>query len=153
MTRDHKLTDYDPEAIPESSRTITVGHVDEPHDIYGGRGRYDRHFGNCQPGTKGWLGNPYTLADHTRDEAIALFERDFDDTLRDWDHGHTLTNALLGLPGQVVACHCRKTDETEPGCHLDIIREKLLDGTIFRIARDEYAIPLADWQQEVAADE
>lgn len=145
MTRDHTLADYDADAVPDAAQTITIAHVDEPHDVYGGRGPHGREFGNCLPTTKGWLGNPYTLEDRTREEAIDAFDDYFESVLRDYKHGKRLTTALVALCGKVVACHCREKHETQPACHLDVVRERLLDGTVFQIA-SEYQIPLEDWQ-------
>lgn len=139
--------DFDPESTPESDRTITIVHVDESHDLYGGRGAYGRYLGETNPTKKGWLGNPHRVADHGREECIELFEETFIQVLRD---DFRVANACVALPGRVVACHCRKRSEDEPACHLDVVREKLLDGTVFGIAKHAHDIPMADWKDELA---
>lgn len=137
---------FDTDAVPESDRTITVAHIDDPYDVYGGRGPHGRCLGATNPGKRGWLGNPHRLAYHSRQEAIEKFETAFLAELRENWH---FCNAVIGPPGQVVACHCRHIDDDEPACHLDVIREALLDGTVFSIALD-HDIAIPEWQQDVA---
>lgn len=145
-----KLYDFDPDAQPEDEATLTVAHVDEPHDLYGGRqrrGSSTDHLGEVNPTKKGWLGNPHLVSEHGRETAIDLFERSFMLELRgSW----AFANALIGLPGQVVACHCRHTHESEPACHLDVVREKLLDGTVFGIAHHCHDISMPEWMRKKA---
>lgn len=142
------LYDYDRAAQPTNEQTITVCHIDESFDFYGGRARGGKHIGNTQPLSKGWLGNPYRLSDgHSRDEAIEKFEEQFIEELRD---RNALVNAVIGLPGNRVACHCRRSEEDKPRCHLDVIREKLLDGTVYCIAQEIHDIPICEWKQEAA---
>lgn len=149
MTEQNSLYDYDPDAAPDEEYTITVGHVDEPHDHYGGRGSHGRCFGETDPTSHGWLGNPYTLAERTREEAIHLFDAHFYETIRD---DRDICNAVMALTGDVVACHCRRTTEDEPACHLDVIKAALLDGEVFTIADEVHDIPLPEWMEERKAD-
>jgi len=143
------LYDFDPDAQPESEQTITVGHVSEPHDFYGGRHTHGSQMGETNPPSKGWLGNPFTVAQYGREECIEKFEQAFIDELRD---NHAFCNAVTALDGNVVACHCRETSEDSPSCHLDVVREMLLDGTVFAIAHHVHDIPLCDWKLDVAAE-
>ena len=145
-----RLYDYHPDAQPEDDQTITVAHVDDPYDVYGGRARREcGHMGGTQPPRRGWLGNPYRVAEYGREDAIDEFEDAFARELRD---ERAFCNAVLGLCGQVVACHCRHLTDDEPACHLDVVREWLLDGRVFRIAHDIHGIPLSGWQTERMAD-
>lgn len=104
--------------------TITVCHVREPYDIYGGRGRQAAHLLNTPVGQRGWLGNPYRLDDHDRDTAVAKYARAFLGRLRTTE----FSDAVEDLRGQRVACWCRRSDEAEPRCHLDVVRAFLADG-------------------------
>jgi len=149
MTNEKTLFDFDPDAQPTSEKTITICHVDEDHDVYGGRHSYGRCMGETAPGQNGWLGNPYTVADHGREECIAMFKTRFNSELR---QNHEFCLAVTALTGQRVACHCRHSDEDEPACHLDVVREALLDGRVYRIAHDLHDITLTDAERDQMAD-
>jgi hypothetical protein len=109
-------------------------------------------LGETAPPSKGWLGNPFKVSDYGREKCIEMYEKAF---LKELEESWHFTNACVGLPGRVVACHCRRTTEDEPACHLDVVREALLDGTVFGVARDVHEISMADWKHEIAvpADE
>lgn len=147
MQDQNTLYDYDPDAAPENERTITIAHVDDPYDYYGGRGTYGRCLGETNPPHNGWLGNPFRVADYGREECIEKFDDYFLEAVRS---NKALCGGLVGLPGTVVACHCRHIKEDEPRCHLDVIREKLLSGEIFTIADRVHDITLPEWQHEAA---
>lgn len=150
MSTDNKsLYDYDPDAQPENEQTIAIVHVSEDYDVYGGRAPHGRCMGETDPSGRGWLGNPYRLANHGRQEAIEKFERAFIDELR---NSRAFCNAVVGLPNQRVACHCRYADDDSPPCHLDVVKEALLDGRVYCIADRVHEIPLPDWKQELACD-
>lgn len=144
-----KLNDYVPDAESQSEKTITIAHVDEPHDLYGGRAAGGtRHMNNASTPTKrGWLGNPYRVDDHGRDGCIEKFREDFYAKL--WDDWR-FCNACIGLPGRVVACYCRSMDEDEPACHLDVVQEALLEGHVFRIALNVHDIKIPEWMEEAS---
>lgn len=144
------LSDFGEESAPTTERTLTVCHVDEPHDFYGGRARNGTvAMGDTMPPHRGYLGNPHRVSDHGREECIQMFEASFLDHLRD---SRAFALAVSALDGNRVACYCRHSDEDEPACHLDVIREALLDGRVFRIALDVHDITLAGWKQEAACD-
>ena len=143
MAQHNTLFDYDPDAQPRDERTIKVCHVDEPYDFYGGRASYGRCLGEADPTSSGWLGNPFKLADHSREEAIEKFEEAF---INELSESRAFCNAVLGLEGNRVACHCRHSKETEPACHLDVVREALLDGRVYLIAQKRHQIALTDAQ-------
>jgi len=148
-TEDSDLFAYDTEAQPTDQRTLTVCHVNESYDIYGGRHNHGRQMGEVNPPTKGWLGNPYRVSDYGREKCIELFEEAFIDQLRD---NRVFCNAVAALPGTRVACHCRHQNETEPACHLDVVREALLDGRVFRVAHSIHGIPLTEIEKSRMCD-
>lgn len=141
------FNEFEDEPKALSERTITIGHVNEPHDTYGGRHRGSGIDENNPP-HRGWLGNPYPVEEHGREQCIEMFEGDFIEKALD---DHLFCNALLGLPGQVVACYCRHTDEQEPACHLDVVRDRLKDGLVFRAAI-RHDIPLPEWMEDRAME-
>lgn len=151
MTENSKLRDFDPDAAPDSDKTLTVAHVDEAYDIYGGRATGSKSMADVQPPYKGWLGNPHRLAecDGGREEAIEKFEQDFIEKLRD---DRLFCASVATLSGKVVACHCRSQTEDEPACHLDVVREHLLSGVVYRIAHDAHDLPLTDFEKTEMAD-
>lgn len=144
-TDNKKLRDFDPDAEPTSEKTITIAHVNEPHDVYGGRATGGKSMEDRQPPHKGWLGNPFLVAEDGRETCIRKFRDAFLVKLRD---DRQFCNAVLSLQGQVVACHCREQGEDEPACHLDVVRRFLLDGLVHRIAHDTHGIPLTDYGKE-----
>ena len=148
-TDNSTIYDFDPEAAPKHEKTITVCHVDEDYDVYGGRHTYGKCMGETNPPHRGWLGNPFRVAEYGREECIERFEEAFIEHLRDdW----AFCNACIGLPGRRVACHCRHDGEDEPSCHLDVVQEALLDGRVFRIALDIHDISIPEWMAESACD-
>lgn len=149
-TRDNStLYDFDPESAPDEERTITVCHVSGSYDVYGGRAKGGKCMGETNPPHKGWLGNPFRVAEYGRMECIEMFEQAFVVNLR---QSRDFCNAVIGLPATRVACHCRHRDEDEPPCHLDVVRAKLLDGTVFTIANIVHDISMPDWMHESARD-
>lgn len=150
MTDDTTLFDFDPSAQAEDEKTIEVCHVAEPFDIYGGRAKGGIAMGDHHPPKKGWLGNPYRVTDYGREHCIKLFEADFYDRLRE---SRDFCNAVLSLMGKRVACHCRRSDESDgKACHLDIVRHALLDGHVQRIAHDVHDITLTDKERGMMCD-
>jgi hypothetical protein len=150
MTDQHSLYDYDADAQPDAEKTITIAHVDEPHDVYGGRHSHGAHMGETLPPEKGWLGNPYRLSDFSREQAINRFEMAFHDELR---KSSRFCNAVLSLTGKVVACHCRRSGDDEPACHLDVVRNYLLEGYVHWIAHHEHDIALTEAEHKQMADD
>jgi hypothetical protein len=146
---DTTLYDFDPEAAPKHERTITICHVDEDYDVYGGRAKRGACLGETNPPHRGWLGNPFRLSNYGREGCIEKFEPNFIAQLRS---SRALCNAVVGLPGRRVACHCRETRETSPACHLDVVQEALLDGRVARIALDIHDIAIPEWMAESACD-
>jgi hypothetical protein len=130
--KDSTLFDFDnTEAPPDERRGITVCHVDEEYDTYGGRERGNRHLSNTAVGDRGWLGNPYRLADHSRSTAIEKFTETYRDRLRS---DEDFVNAVLSLEGDRVACHCRHSTERTPACHLDVVNESFQSGLLYSAA-------------------
>lgn len=143
---------FDPDAQPDDQKTITVCHVDDAHDVYGGRHTHGSCMGETIPPHKGWLGNPFRVTDYGRLECIEKFEQAF---LQHLKNSKPFCNAVCSLPGQRVACHCRHRDEdaTEgDACHLDVVRTALLDGRVFRIAHTTHDIALTTTERDRMAD-
>ena len=105
-----------------------VGHTKrDSTDIYIGRGRNGRHLLSVQkPGKRGWLGNPFTLEEHTRDESVDKFETALKDKLSRSDE---FREAVKDLGGKTLGCWCRTVDDNAPRCHGDVIKHyvKLLN--------------------------
>lgn len=103
-----------------------VGHWradEEQIDVYCGRSGYDQQLGhmqNTEIGKRGWLGNPFTLDDHSRASSLAKFRGYFEERL---SNDQQLADAVAGLQGKTLGCWCRALDEAEPACHCDIIAE------------------------------
>jgi len=100
-----------------------VGHWQKDDcSVYCGRHRTDelRHMHNTPIGERGWLGNPFTLDDYDRADAISRFRGDFEERL---SHDREFANAVGDLKGQTLGCWCRQIDEQFPVCHCDIISE------------------------------
>lgn len=116
--------------------TIEVSHMRSAHDVYGGRSRSDgelRHMGNTEPGTRGWLGNPYLMDDDADDpvaerrRVIAAFLIRFLDRV---EEDPEFAEAVEELRGDRVACWCRGvTQDRDPSnwCHLDVVDAYLAD--------------------------
>lgn len=121
------------------SETIVICHVHEWHDVYGGRGKKDAHLLNTTPGHRGWLGNPFRLEDHDRAEAIAKYAKAFLGRVQVAEFAERVEQ----LRGQRVACWCRRSDEHEPRCHLDVVRAYLAGGqeAVANIARRGREVP------------
>ncbi len=90
-------------------------------DVYIGRDGPDGEntFANTPIGERGWLGNPYTLDEHDRDESVALFTEDLLDRV---DDDAELRRALAeDVAGRKLGCWCRTLEDDEPLCHGDVI--------------------------------
>lgn len=121
------------------STSTRVGHwMDDDCDVYGGRsttssGRV-RHVLNTEPGTRGWLGNPFVQEDlaeekhrrqedvtivASREEAVTRFVTTFLDAV---DSRPSLRRALYeDVRGAVVGGWCQHLDEDSPQCHLEVV--------------------------------
>jgi len=98
-----------------------VGHCkqDKTHE-YIGRGTGSRDMHETPVGQRGWLGNPYTLDDYSREESIKLFRQDFEDRLtRDAE----FRDAVRDLAGCVLLCWCQEYGADAPACHAEVIAE------------------------------
>lgn len=99
-----------------------VGHckADET-DVYAGRGQNGRHMLTvAKPGMRGWLGNPFTLENHNREESIERFEAAFVDKLQRDDE---FRDVVRDLAGKTLGCWCQRLDEDEPDCHAEVVAE------------------------------
>jgi hypothetical protein len=104
------------------SEQTRVGHckADET-DVYVGRGQHGRHMLSvAKPGTRGWLGNPFSLGDHDRAESIERFRAAFE---RKLERDDKFREAVGDLSGQVLGCWCQQLDDDSPACHGEIIAD------------------------------
>lgn len=98
-----------------------VGHVkQDPIDVYVGRGPGGRDMTETPIGERGWLGNPYTLEEHDREESIRLFRDDFEHRLETDD---AFRDAVQDLAGKTLGCWCQRLDDDGPACHGEVIAE------------------------------
>jgi len=115
-----------------------VGHckADET-DVYAGRGPNGRHMlSTGHPGARGWLGNPFTMENHTREESIEKFEEAFVDKIQRDDEFAT---AVADLSGKTLGCWCQQLDDDSPACHAEVIAEHAdeLDAAMGGATADE----------------
>ena len=97
----------------------SVGHTKaDETDVYAGRGPNGRHMLNTPVGKRGWLGNPFTLENHSRSESIERFEEALVDKIQRDDEFAT---AIADLSGKTLGCWCQRLDEDEPACHAEVI--------------------------------
>ena len=104
-----------------------VGHWEHDDcDVYIGRGRggtvdvLDAVQGEIDVGDRGWLGNPYPVADYGREGAIAAYQAALDNVLDKRPRWRRLL--VERCRGQVLGCWCRRLDEDDgAGCHGDVI--------------------------------
>lgn len=110
--------------------TRVVNLSTDEYDVYIGRRSSPRvHMltEGVRPGEEGWLGNPHPIGrcdlcgeDHSRDECIEAFRKDFYEKLeRDPD----FRKAVLELKGKRLGCYCKPKN-----CHGDVVREFIESG-------------------------
>lgn len=102
--------------------TVRVGHCKaDSTDVYAGRGKNGRHMLSVgKPNNRGWLGNPFTLENHSREESIEKFREAFEDKLERDDE---FRSAVADLSGKTLGCWCQRLDEDGPACHAEVIAE------------------------------
>ncbi|QIO25485.1 DUF4326 domain-containing protein [Haloarcula sp. JP-L23] len=105
-----------------SESKTAVGHTKaDETDVYVGRGQNGRHLLSvAEPGQRGWLGNPFTLDEYTREESVAKYREAFEDKLQRDD---AFRAAVADLAGQTLGCWCQHLDEDGPACHAEVIAE------------------------------
>lgn len=97
-----------------------VAHVQhDDYDVYAGRATGDADLVTAEIGDPGWLGNPFTTDEWTREKAIALFRETFENMLEDPE----FRAAVRDLSGQTLGCWCQRLGEDEPACHAEVIAE------------------------------
>ena len=98
-----------------------VGHckADET-DVYVGRGPNGRDVTETEIGERGWLGNPFSLDDHSREHSIERFRQVFIQRIQD---DGEFTAAVAGLSGRTLGCWCQRLDESGPACHAEVIAD------------------------------
>lgn len=112
-----------------------VGHVIEDGDdidVYAARGSGRKAMGEVAVGQRGWLGNPYTVAEHGREGAIEKFREDFEERL---ESDEEFRQAVADLAGSRLGCFCQTLDEHGPACHAEVIAEHADRISRFEAAR------------------
>jgi len=98
-----------------------VGHCKQDStDVYVGRGPNGRTMLDTRPTQRGWLGNPFPLESHSRDESIRKFRAVFEDKLERDDE---FRQAVAELSGKTLGCWCQSVDDDSPACHGKVIAE------------------------------
>lgn len=91
---------------------VNQRHTDE-YDIDIGRANGgNSHLLNTPVGDDGWLGNPFTMANHTREEAVEKYREAFRSRLQE----DAFREAVESLQGKTLACWCYPQE-----CHGDVI--------------------------------
>jgi|APHM01.1.fsa_nt_gi hypothetical protein len=105
-----------------TQQTPVVHHKRNEYDVYIGRGPRQKHLHNADIGERGWLGNPHTLEDYSRQESVSLFARDLFVVLF-YKQNEKYQDAIASLSGQRLGCWCRDESKTPDHrlCHGDII--------------------------------
>ena len=75
---------------------------------------------NTSVGNRGWLGNPHTVANYTREISIKCFRLAFEQRLEEDDE---FRNAVRDLAGKTLGCWCQRLDDDGPACHAEVIAE------------------------------
>jgi hypothetical protein len=101
-----------------------IGHIKhDDYDVYIGRGPGGRSFTQTEIGNRGWLGNPYIVEEHGREEAVRRFEGEFGWALL---NDSEFREAVANLSGQTLGCWCQRLEDDGPACHGEVIA-KLAD--------------------------
>lgn len=104
-----------------SDQRTRVGHCKrDSTDVYSGRGSEGRNLNTVKIGARGWLGNPHTLEDYTREESIGQFREDFEAKLRGDEE---FREAVADLSGKTLGCWCQGLEDDGPACHAEVIAE------------------------------
>ena len=107
----------------DDTERTRVGHAIEDEDeidVYVGRGSGRKAMGEVPIGQRGWLGNPYTVANHGREGCINQFRQDFEERL---ESDEEFREAVSDLSGKNLGCWCQTLNEDVPACHGEIIAE------------------------------
>lgn len=104
------------------SSETQVGHFyKDDCDFYIGRDKGNRHFLSVSRyGARGCLGNPFTVEQCGREEAIERFRKAFEYEIK---HSPNLAEFVESLAGKTLGCWCRRVGEESPACHGDVIAE------------------------------
>lgn len=96
------------------SKTEVVNIYSDDYDIYIGRGGSgDKHILNTEPFEKGWLGNPFTLSEYSREKSIKKFKNAFVKKLK---NDKEFRQAVKKIKGKTLGCFCKPKS-----CHGDVI--------------------------------
>jgi len=98
-----------------------VGHTKaDETDMYAGRGPEKRDMTETPIGDRGWLGNPFTVDEYSREESIERFRETFEERL---ESDEEFRDAVRNLHGQVLGCWCQHLEDESPACHAEVVAE------------------------------
>jgi len=98
-----------------------VGHTKaDETDEYAGRGPGARDMTETPIGERGWLGNPFTVEEYSREESIERFRETFEDRL---EEDVEFRDAVRNLHGKTLGCWCQRLEDDSPACHAEVIAE------------------------------
>lgn len=106
----------------DSSAKTLVGHVrKDTIDVYAGRSKGGKHHMlNTPIGHDGWLGNPFTVQEYGRENALRRYRERFS---RRIESDTEFKEAVKDLAGKRLGCYCQRLHEEYPPCHAEIIAE------------------------------
>jgi hypothetical protein len=91
----------------------------QPGDLYCGRGRGRMHLlSGLEPGTWGWLGNPFSEEEFGLERCIRMFAEALEEKLA---CNARFAQAFFALQPERVLCWCK----THAACHADVIACRL----------------------------
>jgi len=111
------ITDY-----TNNTEPTRVGHrMKDDCDVYVGRAKGGKaNMLNTPIGKDGWLGNPFTVPNRGRNQAIEDFRTIFEWRLKADDD---FRDAVANLSGDVLGCWCQRVGKSRPDCHAEVIAE------------------------------
>ena len=77
-------------------------------------------MGDVPIGSRGWLGNPYSVEEWGLDDCLEMFREDFEERLRE---DREFRAAVRELAGSTLGCWCRTVEADSPPCHGDVIAD------------------------------
>jgi len=101
--------------VPEKPLVEVVNLRKKTYHEYIGRHKGQHMLSNSvQIGDRGWLGNPFTLREHSRSASIQKFKEAF---LEKVQNDSRFRTAVLNIRGR-LGCYCKPRE-----CHGDVIAE------------------------------
>jgi len=87
-------------------------------DGYVGRGPNGINMTESENGERDWLGNPFTLENHSRKESIEKFEEVFVKRIKS---DAEFKQSVKQLSGKRLGCWCQSIEDEKLACHAEVI--------------------------------